>query len=218
MRRYHKLTSNRDVQVDGVGDWTWVISDEGGFTGPKEDWPEYKETILRLTASTWRRVVVQAGGCCGMFPRLLADHFETVITFEPDPLNFYCLSENCPSDQVYKINAALGNKPGWSNLERVGSNVGSNSIKAEPSSGTIKVMEMRLDALELDQMDALLLDVEQTEAAVLRGAAGTIMRCQPALVAVETNNDEIRDILALLGYVRHSATVRDTYYVREPAS
>ncbi len=40
-------------------------------------------------------VAVQAGGNCGLWPRELGQKFETVYTFEPDPVNFRCLCTTC---------------------------------------------------------------------------------------------------------------------------
>ena len=44
--------------------------------------------------SEQKRVVVQAGGNAGMYVRMYEDIFDTVYTFEPDPLNFYCLTKH----------------------------------------------------------------------------------------------------------------------------
>ena len=41
-----------------------------------------------------KKVVVQAGGNCGMQVVKFAEFFDTVYTFEPDPVNFHCLVNN----------------------------------------------------------------------------------------------------------------------------
>jgi hypothetical protein len=52
-----------------------------------------------------RRVIVQAGGCCGTYPRLWSN--DRVYTFEADPLNFFCLAQNCSGPSIVKAEAAL---------------------------------------------------------------------------------------------------------------
>lgn len=97
-------------EVDGVGNWTWVNADVGVWHWPKVDWLPLKDKYLKHCSKF--DVVVQAGGACGMYPRLLAEFFHLVYTFEPDPYNFHCLVNNCQLDRIYKIQAALGDESG----------------------------------------------------------------------------------------------------------
>jgi hypothetical protein len=66
------------VFVDGVGPWLWPEADDWGFLSPARDWFALRDLVCLHTPR--RRVIVQAGGCCGVF--------------EPDPLNFFCLAQN----------------------------------------------------------------------------------------------------------------------------
>jgi hypothetical protein len=70
-------------------------------------WPAYDTELIKvfdqvddidkiLEYCPNRRVAIQAGGACGVWPWRLAQEFETVITFEPDWVNFQCLSVNAP--------------------------------------------------------------------------------------------------------------------------
>ena len=58
--------------------------------------------------SEQKRVVVQAGGNAGMYVKMYEDIFDTVYTFEPDPINFYCLTKNT-STKTIKFQSCLGN-------------------------------------------------------------------------------------------------------------
>lgn len=125
-------------------------------------------------------VAVQAGGNCGVWPLAMADRFATVYTFEPDPLNFYCLCRNAPNGNVVKFNAAIGFERGLIDLDRSERrNCGAFHIGG---SGTIPTL--RIDDLALKECDLIYLDIEGFEFAALHGAADTIIRCRP-VVAIE---------------------------------
>lgn len=131
-------------------------------------------------------VVVQAGGCCGVWPRALGEKFDRVYTFEPCPTNFRCLAANAPAENVYKFNAALGDRPGLIDLVRDPKNIGAHYVQA--SSG--KVPTMRVDDLALDACDLLLFDVEGYELNALRGALDTIQKFKPVIVAEDRGHSE----------------------------
>jgi hypothetical protein len=38
-----------------------------------------------------KRTCIQAGGCFGVWPVYFSSMFESVITFEPEPVNYKCL-------------------------------------------------------------------------------------------------------------------------------
>jgi hypothetical protein len=52
---------------------------------------------------TEKKVVVQAGGNCGVYVKRYAELFETVYTFEPSPILFYCLNLNVTNPNVFKF-------------------------------------------------------------------------------------------------------------------
>lgn len=124
-------------------------------------------------------VAVQAGGAMGMWAKRMSQVFNFVYTFEPNPQSFYCLSYNCPEENVVKINAALGAGPG---LVRMGfpehpSNYG--GFRCLPGG---HVPTMTIDSLGLPTCDLIMLDLEGYELFALHGAVNTIITCKPVIV------------------------------------
>jgi FkbM family methyltransferase len=185
----------RPVFVDGVGPWLWVEADDWGFLSPARDWFALRDLMLKHTPE--RRVIVQAGGCCGMYPRLWSNHFFAAYTFEPDPLNFICLTRNCPSPSIIKTEAALSDRTAEGNLiSGPDHNVGMHRLGAGQGR---TVRRLRLDDLELQCVDAIQLDCEGHEAQAIHGALETIRRHRPVL-AIEGPAPELIETICALGY------------------
>lgn len=176
----------KEDTVDGVGPWVWARTDIHAWVGPKNDWETgHKEKILRYVSENERRVVVQAGGNQGMYPRLLSDMFETVYTFEPDPVNFHCLVANCQRDNIIKINAALGYKHEMVSIsvDRFvdwDTNYGVRDVVKKESS---HIPTFTIDDLDLKYCDLIMLDVEGYELNILKGANKTLEKFNPIIFA-----------------------------------
>lgn len=138
-------------------------------------------------------VAVQAGGCCGVWPRALGERFRAVYTFEPDPVNFRCLAANAPAEHVYKFNAALGGIHRVCDLDRRPENVGAHRLADAPGG---RIPTLRIDDLALPRCDLVCLDVEGTELAALQGAAETIGACRPVILIEEKGLSEHYGIAA----------------------
>ena len=169
---------------------------------------EAAETIAGLCAE--KRVVVQAGGHVGLWPKALATHFEAVYTFEPEHFNFCALAFNCMEDNVYAFRAALGAEPATTGLGNTTGKSGEFFCEGE---GNITVI--RVDDLGLSNLDALVLDVEGYELAALQGAEKTITRCHPVLwIEYRQNQKAILDYLASIGYDGpFPGLKRDSYFL-----
>jgi FkbM family methyltransferase len=192
---YSELVSIRNNSVEEISSWLWVTEDNGAFDGPKSDWGPLKQGILDHVKNF--DVVVQAGGNCGMYPRLLSDMFKRVYTFEPDPLNFHCLSYNCQKDNIYKMNAALGETNKLVRMQRVSmTNVGGHRVS---DTGDTFIPTFTIDQLALDKCDYISLDCEGYEPNVIAGAMETISKFLP-VITLETVNEEINTLLSPLGY------------------
>lgn len=137
-----------------------------------------------------KRTVVQAGGNCGVWARHLADVFSSVWTFEPDPLNYHCLSFNTiHRKNVFCVNAALGNAPAMIVMdEPEPNNCGALQVyELPPGGGGSNAIEVQmLDAYKevMGHVDLMYLDLEGYELHAIAGAVELINRCQP-IIAVE---------------------------------
>ena len=133
-------------------------------------------TIAYAHVRDWR-VVVQAGGNCGTWPRLLVERFGTVYTFEPDPVNFHCLVNNCPYGNVIKLQAGLGSgRESPSSLDRYVGNCGAHQLG---DAGQYPVIT--IDSLKLQSCGLIYLDIEGFEPLALEGAEQTILRHRPVI-------------------------------------
>lgn len=156
-------------------------------------------------------VVVQAGGSIGVWPRTLAKHFQWVYTFEPEPISFHCLCRNITEENVFKLQAALGNDLGGLAIKKV-------KLTSHQIIGDGPILQIRIDALTLRSCDAILLDVEGYELKALLGAGITISRFHP-LVLVEARGKYSRDQEAIAmfllnaGYQKPICVGMDDIYV-----
>lgn len=153
-----------------------------------------------IAACSQRRTAVQAGGNIGLWPRRLAEKFDRVYTFEPEPISRACLERNVHANVVVS-GAALGAEPGSCAVAR--KSLGSHKVC---DGDTVPVVP--IDALNLADLDLLQLDIEGYEWHALMGAIATITRCHP-LIQVELRNftehygrsdAEVRELLRSLGY------------------
>jgi FkbM family methyltransferase len=140
--------------------------------------PRYVSTFCKK-----KNVVVQAGGNYGIYPKIYSEIFETVYTFEPDPINFYCLTRNVTNLNVIKFQSCLG-----ASHELVSIDINKNSIaKKGFNSGTFqvsgkgKIPTLTIDDLGLTTCDLIHLDIEGFEGIALQGAIETIKKCKPAI-------------------------------------
>lgn len=208
-------TRIRDDRIDGIDErieWVWPVQDEGAWLGPSQEFM----AIYQAMRPKIRRhgVIVQAGGCCGMYPKLFSRYFERVITFEPAPLNWHCLTQNCTEPHITAYNAAVGEFDQDILLAIADySNVGTNTVAQDAHSGTIEVPQMRVDSLNLEACDAIQLDIEGYEISALLGAIDTITKFKP-VISLETRNqnDAAHHFLYSIGYQVHSQTTNDTQF------
>lgn len=164
-----------------------------------------------------RKVCVQAGGNCGVYPSKLSQHFEAVYTAEPDMDNFSCLALNASIPNLYAFRAAFGEKPGTIGLHKVEGNVGAHWIEGP---GTIPVIT--IDSLGLTACDLIALDVEGAELLALKGAAQTINKYSPTLIFEEKghmrrfnqNPLDLHEWLTCRGYSHRGLAGRDFIWTR----
>jgi len=189
--------NTRKLKIDGVDtDLLWPAADVTCFPIIAADWADFNPVLMNYAKT--RGIVIQAGGNCGMYPLLHSKQFEYVFTFEPDPVNFYCLTNNCKASNIIKFNTAVGDKAEALGLGIVApENVGMHKIGA----GNLVVYSIPIDCLNLPSLSVLHLDIEGYELPALRGAEDTIQRCRPT-IAIELSQDveETKQYLASLNY------------------
>lgn len=156
------------------------------------------------------RLCVQAGGHVGLWPLRLARAFERVLTFEPDPGCYEAMLRNGLPGNALARPYALGNAPGLVHM-RPGASAGSTRLR-KPGDG-YPVEVITLDSLNLSELDALVLDVEGMEAAVLDGARATVRRCRPIIMVEEWDRAGSLAFMSGLGYRRAATVHSDGIYV-----
>lgn len=145
------------------------------------------DTVLALVPG--RTACVQAGGSLGVFPRHLAQHFETVYCFEPAPDLFDKLVRNAPAENILRFQAALGHRRGLvgtSRIRRDGRPNTHEGITYVVAGGSVPTL--LIDDLALPVCDLIYLDIEGMELAALCGAVETVARCRP-VIAIEINKN-----------------------------
>jgi len=189
--------------------WIWIKKDQGAWDGPNRDWrSSHKDKYFKYLKH--RRVVITAGTNQGMYVRFFAKKFGHVYAFEPDPLNFHCMSVNNQVDNVIKINAGLGEEAGWCFVQRNGfENTGTWSINE--TTGHIPVMA--IDSFCFPIVDLIQLDTEGYEEKVLKGAKRTIQRCQPVIAVENGQTEGIQALMDELKYREVDQSVADKIFV-----
>lgn len=167
------------------------------------------------------KVVVQAGGNCGMQVVKFAEFFETVYTFEPDPINFFCLVNNLPYDNVIKFQCCLGDDHKMISMSPLKDEIGGFFVNENRGN----IPTLKIDDLNLSSCDFIQLDVEGYQLFALKGAINTIKKFKPVISIeldwVERYNFSHRDIINLLtslGYEKQDSYTSDRIYVYKELS
>lgn len=192
------FTTKRVTVRNQVHELKWVAEDEWCFIIIETEWQRFHKTVLQHVTDD--KLVLQAGGNCGLYPFYYSFLFDKVVTFEPEPLNFTCLAQNCISNQFIKFNTALGDKCGFvkiGNPDPDRDNIGMYTV----GGGDIDVYTMTIDSLQLNQCSLIHLDVEGYEYNVLKGGIETIKKYKP-VIALEISRDKesIDKLLSKNGY------------------
>ncbi len=136
-----------------------------------------------------RSCVIQAGGNAGFYIKKYAEMFDRVYTFEPDPLNFFCLNANTVNHpNVIKFQACVGNERKIANIEMHNQDFGGihvfegvTEVSKFNMTHKIGVPVMLIDDLSVESCDLLQLDTEGYEYYALLGAEKTIDQFRPII-------------------------------------
>lgn len=199
-----------DKEVGGIRGWNWIETDTGAWDGPKMDWEYHHLPNIHKFVKQFR-TVIQAGGNQGMYPRLLSRLFTNVYTFEPDPLNFKTLVTNCDYDNVVKIQAALGNEPGYCNINRLTmANVGMHTVSIDKQALT-PVLTIDSTIIRSD-VDLVMLDLEGFEPHAISGMKNVLKHNKP-VIFLERPSTDLTNYMKLLGYSPIENSAMDVIFV-----
>lgn len=212
-------------QTDQGEYFYWPNADEYCWQGLNNT----TSTPERLMAHVPNRgVVVQAGGNAGFYIQKYARAFERVYTFEPEPINFFCLNANTINyPNVVKFQACVGDTNKLVAIEHNASDFGGIHIFEKPHQYSHEqllkptmIPVIRIDDLALDACDLIQLDTEGYEYYALLGALETINKYKP-IVCIEqawSENyysipfEQTEKILLDLGYEQIDSFESDRVY------
>jgi FkbM family methyltransferase len=134
------------------------------------------------------KVVVEVGASAGWHTVYLSRIAKTVVAFEPQTPQFNTLRDNLLLNEC--ANVYINNKAVYSCARRMSLNspvmyhLDNHSACAmhlkTDESGDIEAVT--IDSLELDELGLIKIDAQGSDLHVMRGAAATIARCQPAIL------------------------------------
>lgn len=209
MKPFDARTCIRTEYIEDVGDWMWPADDVMLWYIITKEWPAFKDAYLKYREGDF--CCVQAGGACGMYPRLLSKIFKHVYTFEPDYLNFHCLVNNCQEENIVKINAALGDEHKMIRINRSHpTNAGMHKVDLDISG---YVPQLKIDNFQFEHLDMIALDVEEYEIYALIGGENNIRKHTPLIVAENGDGEIIEYLQQVNKNYRLIETIRmDSFY------
>ncbi len=127
------------------------------------------------------------GSHIGMWAKVLAGRFDSVLAFEAANDTFECLSENITEPNVVKYHVAVGDRAGHAAMQddakRPG-NTGARFVRpnSEVTNPDGDLLMLAIDELGMKNVGFIKLDVEGYELQALRGARETIQRSWPTII------------------------------------
>jgi FkbM family methyltransferase len=203
-RRLSEIELEQTKTIEG---WIWPYKDVKCWP-----WLQREKDLPDLISKHCKdkNVVVEAGGNAGFYVKAYANLFKTVYTFEPDNLNFRCLTANVEEKNVFKFQACLGYDRQLVNLNTSRGNIGSYHVEVDTQENISKgiIPTLRIDDLNLPQCDLIHLDIEGFELEALKGSIETITRTRPVIAVewmnhgskYEADDNQIQTFLEQLGY------------------
>lgn len=162
-----------------------------------------------------KNTMIQAGGNCGVTLKPFVSEFKNIYTFEPDAVNFLCMTLNLPYENVHKFQSCVGSKHMMVGMANdFAEDCGSHFVS------TIgKIPVLKIDDLCLSDCDLIMLDIEGYEYQGLLGGVETITKYKPVLCLefcvawlerAGTNINEIENYLEKFGY-KHTYSYETSY-------
>jgi len=196
----------KNLVVEKEGGWIWPALDQISWEYQNE-FQDLAQHVLPHVKD--RRVMIQAGGNCGFMLSKFVGEFEHVYTFEPDPVNFYCLNQNLQNENVIKLQACLGKDRNPVRTQQLFREGKPNDTGGVHVSGAGYVPSILIDDLNLPYCDLIQLDVEGYEYNAILGGLHTIKTHKPVLCVefcekwlnkYDSDSNKLLDLLNSMGY------------------
>lgn len=123
------------------------------------------------------RLALDVGGHVGLHSYYLSKQFARVIAFEPVMDHRMCFGKNVLAPNVELRGVALGEDDQSISIKTSNGSSGDSWIN-----GKGMIPQIRLDSLELQEVDYIKIDCEGSELPALRGGEETIKRCRPCIM------------------------------------
>jgi len=211
----------KDLVIIKDNKWVWPKNDVTSWPG-QNDSIDLVDYVLPHVKN--KNVMVQAGGNCGFILSQFVSHFKAVYTFEPDPVNFYCLNQNVTSPNVIKMQACVGNSKKTVQTQQLIREDKPIDTGGVHISGQGYTPTVRIDDLNLPACDLIQYDVEGYELEALLGTVETIKKykptvclefCEKWLNRYDANTENVLNFMKDLGYVEVSSVRVDKIFVHK---
>ena len=152
--------------------------------------PEYQIAVRRrsIELCAKRGTALDIGANVGLWGRDLVDNFAKVVAFEPVAVFRECLEKNVNGSNFFISPLALGDHDTQATMIITEGNSGHSHL--DPATlGTGDVQVVKLDNLNMEDVDYIKIDCEGYEYRVLQGAEQTVKRCRPIIVVEQKPHD-----------------------------
>lgn len=207
MQKYTDSCKVLNDYVDDETNWFYYHDADHRWTHLKNCWEATKEKYFEYLKE--KNVVVTAGGHVGLYVRFYSKIFKRVYAFEPNPESFHCMVNNAATENVVKIQAALGECNGLVKME----GWCPMSLQAKVGHEDAFVPTFTIDSLSLNDCSLIQLDVENYEYKALLGAKNTIQKYHPVIILENGDTQEITNLLTGLNYKKVDRVQYDDIWI-----
>lgn len=182
-------------------------------------------TALRLVTDFSR--AIDCGAHRGGWTGLLAEHFASVIAFEPAPdLMARLRNRFAGAPNVTLVEAAVLDLDGLGEMITPAGHEGKRRGRYAQSAEGGRIEVKRIDSFAFDACGLIKLDIEGGELSALKGARNLLARCSPVIVVEEKaaharrfgwRLDDLHNWLRDRGYIIMHEFFPDRLYAKVPA-
>ena len=198
-----------------VGGMTFTLHSRGDMVvrvaGTSEGRFEWELSVAWAKIASQARCMVDVGAYTGYYSIMAAKVNPScrVLAFEPNPSVFGRLLCNIGSNavKVETYNLALSNKSGPSELFMPSGTLLTSAgrfaeyCRDDRTYVSARIVTLPLDSFRLPHVDAMKIDTEGSEPAVIEGARNTIARSLPTIFAECLNEEALLKVRACLGVI-----------------